>query len=437
MIYIFYFFAVILVYFSLMSFRGGLEYLSYFRRELSKPSSSYQPFATIIAPCKGLDEGIRENFAALFEQNYPAYEVIFVTDDENDPAVSIIEELFHRRGTEAQRENNRSAANADEDRSTENNGTESDSASLLLCGEKTKLVVAPKATGSGQKVENLREAVLHADNASEVFVFVDSDARPANDWLRCLAAPLADNNIGAATGYRWFFSKHASLAAELLSAWNASIASALGPNEKTNFCWGGSTAIRRDVFDRIDMRNKWKGTLSDDFAVTRAVRDAGRAVKFVPQALTPTVEVVTFRQLFEFTTRQMKITRVYMPGLWIKSLVGAAVYCGVVLAALGIIIFSRQNTFAVWFSIATLMLVAILSAAKAHLRLKAAAIAMNGCEELLRKQAFPQLVLWAVTPFIYLVNCLMAAFSRTIRWRGTHYEIVSPTETNILSHLKK
>ena len=62
---------------------------------------------------------------------------------------------------------------------------------------------------------------------------------------------------------------------------------------------------------------------------------------------------------------------------------------------------------------------------------------MNGCEELLRKQTFSQLALWAVTPFIYLVNCLMAAFSRTILWRGTRYEIVSPTETNILSHLKK
>ena len=28
------------------------------------------------------------------------------------------------------------------------------------------------------------------------------------------------------------------------SAWNASIASALGPNTKTNFCWGGSMAGR-------------------------------------------------------------------------------------------------------------------------------------------------------------------------------------------------
>ncbi|MBX3243248.1 MAG: glycosyltransferase [Acidobacteria bacterium] len=400
MIYIFYFFAVILVYFSYRSFRSGLDYLNYFRNELNKDLPDDLPFATIIAPCKGLDEGIHENFAALFQQNYPAYEVIFVTDDENDPSVPVIKDLLGRH-------------------------------------KNAKLVIAAKSSNTGQKVANLREAVLHADDVSEVFVFVDSDARPAENWLRHLVVPLADNSIGAATGYRWFFSKSTSLASELLSVWNASIASALGPNQKTNFCWGGSTAIRRDIFEKIDMRNKWKGTLSDDFALTSAVRKAGLGIKFIPQALTPTVENVTCRQLFEFTTRQMKITRVYMPDLWVKSLIGAAIYCGVMIAALGVIIFSRQNSFAVWFSIATLMLVTILSSAKAYLRLKAVTIAMQGSEELLQKQIFPQITLWAVTPFIYLANCLAAAFNRTIRWRGTLYELVSPTETNILSQLKK
>jgi cellulose synthase/poly-beta-1,6-N-acetylglucosamine synthase-like glycosyltransferase len=102
-----------------------------------------------------------------------------------------------------------------------------------------------------------------------------------------------------------------SFASELRSAWNASIASALGPNLKSNFCWGGSTAIRRDVFERIDMREKWRGTLSDDFAVTRAIKAAGLAIYFVPKALIASVESCTFKELFEFTNRQMKITRVY------------------------------------------------------------------------------------------------------------------------------
>ena len=117
------------------------------------------------------------------------------------------------------------------------------------------------------------------------------------------------------------------------SAWNASIASALGPNTKTNFCWGGSMAIRRDVFERVGMREKWRGTLSDDFAVTRAMNEAGLPIVFVPQALTASVEDCSFREMLEFTTRQMKITRVYARPLWLLSFVGSAVFNAVMIAA--------------------------------------------------------------------------------------------------------
>src|SRR4030095_11007949 len=102
-----------------------------------------------------------------------------------------------------------------------------------------KLVVAPKATDSSQKVTNLREGIQYADPASAVFVFVDSDTRPSKQWLRNLVAPLSDPRIGAATGYRWFISKRETFASEMRNMWNASIASHLGPNRKTNFCWGG------------------------------------------------------------------------------------------------------------------------------------------------------------------------------------------------------
>jgi cellulose synthase/poly-beta-1,6-N-acetylglucosamine synthase-like glycosyltransferase len=43
------------------------------------------PFATVIVPIRGLDQGLQENIAAIFSQDYPAYEVIFVSDDEKDP----------------------------------------------------------------------------------------------------------------------------------------------------------------------------------------------------------------------------------------------------------------------------------------------------------------------------------------------------------------
>ena len=74
---------------SYKSFVGGIRYLQFFRKELARPQSEYTPFVTIIAPCRGVDDGMRENLTALFEQDVPEYEMIFVVDDEADPAVVI------------------------------------------------------------------------------------------------------------------------------------------------------------------------------------------------------------------------------------------------------------------------------------------------------------------------------------------------------------
>ena len=113
------------------------------------------------------------------------------------------------------------------------------------------------------------------------------------------------------------------------SVWNASIASALGADGRRNFCWGGSTAIRRETFERLAVAERWRGTVSDDFALTRVLREAGLPVRFVPQCLTATLEDCRARELFEFTTRQLKITRVYAPDLWRIVLVSNLLFVSV------------------------------------------------------------------------------------------------------------
>ena len=105
MIFVFYFFAAVLVFLSYKSYRGGVDYLNFFRREmLAKPPSDFTPFVSVIAPCRGLDEDLEENLNALLRQNFPRYEVIFVVDSETDEAVSVIEKIINRRDAETQRE---------------------------------------------------------------------------------------------------------------------------------------------------------------------------------------------------------------------------------------------------------------------------------------------------------------------------------------------
>ncbi len=438
MIYVFYILAAVLVWFSYKSFRGGIAYLNFFKQELAKPRSTYTPFATIIAPHKGVDDGLEENILALLEQDYSSFEVVFVVDDRKDPAAFAIAELLNRRDAETQRivfQNRQDEQDFAEKVDVANhpeNPVNPSSASPRLGGE--KIIIAPKATDSSQKVENLREAVLHAYPLSEVFVFVDSDARPDKDWLRSLVAPLEDESVGAATGYRWFIASKPNFASELCGVWNASIASSLGPNTKTNFCWGGSMAITRDVFEKVEIREKWRGTLSDDFTVTRAMNAAGLKIYFVPQALTPSIGPSSFRELFEFTTRQMKITRVYAPHLWLLSFFGSGLFCGVMISAFAKVIFSPQNTSAVWISLLVLVLVSIFSIAKSTRRLRAVLLVLGQHAPQVKRQYLAHNILWLISPALFLINCIAALFSRTINWRGTIYEMVSTKKTNIIKN---
>ena len=279
---------------GILSVRGGLRFRSFVRHELASPVGNYAPFVSLIAPFRGLDQGLRENLTALLNQNYPAYEVIFVTGRTDDPALPIVEEVR----TAAAREGRVGS----------------------------HLVISGEATHSGQKVHNLIAALNEIGEQAEVIAFVDTDARPHEQWLRSLVAPLGDKGLGASSSYRWFVPLSHKLAPHLRSVWNASIASALGGNTHKNFCWGGATAVRRETFESLQVAERWRGSVSDDFTLTRVLHEARLPVRFVPNCLTASFEDCSVRELMEFTNRQMKITRVYAPHLWQAVLLGGVLF---------------------------------------------------------------------------------------------------------------
>ena len=385
--------AALLIYTSWRSYRGGLAYLAYFRGQLSNPPPPASLRATVIAPYKGIDEGMDRHLRSLLAQDHADYEVIFVTDSEDDPAVPAIREAIGSSRVPA------------------------------------TLVISLPTSESSRKVESLREAVLHAGPDSAVFAFIDSDVHPHATWLRSLTAPLADPAVGAATGYRWYLIEgSAGPATALRSVWNASIASVFGPDAAKNHCWGGSMAIRRDTFERLRVRDRWHGTLSDDLALTRMLREERLPIVFVPAAVVASRGRCSFGQLLEFTTRQMKITRVYAPDAWAASLAGSVLYVGVMLASIILLAVMPMTSFVWSIAVLTLAVVLILGTAKAWLRCRAIRLAMPGTGPELAYH----LLLWTVTPLLFLINTAAAWASRRIKWRGLEYEMVSPTETRVI-----
>lgn len=399
---LFYFFATIAIWLGLISLRGGVRFVRYLQTELAREYPEFTPFVTVFVPCRGVDDGLKENVSAIFAQDYPAFEIVFVSDSADDPAFAIIEEA--RRSCDGK------------------------------SGPTMRFVVSGPATDSGQKVHNLRVAVAKADPQSEIFVFVDTDARPQPFWLRSLIGPLQDSELGATTGYRWFMPVRGGVASHLRSVWNASIASALGEQPEKNFCWGGSTAIRRETFqDGRIVDDYWRGTVSDDFALTRALHDRDLPIKFVPQCLTASFEDCTFGQLIEFTTRQLKITRAYAAHLWRGVLTGSLLFVLVFFGGIALVITRVLLGLSFATPLVLLLIIFALGAMKSHLRLRAVSQVIP--EPRIRSfgTILAHLTLWPLASVLYLYNALAAAVSRTITWRGITYELKSQTETVILS----
>jgi cellulose synthase/poly-beta-1,6-N-acetylglucosamine synthase-like glycosyltransferase len=398
---LFYLFAALVIWLGILSLRSGFNFAAYVRREPARPLPDFTPFASVIAPCRGMDDGLRDNLAALFEQNYPAYEIIFVSDRADDPSLSVVEELIKSK-------NNSQRISA-------------------------RVVIAGGAVDCGQKVHNLRVAVSEVDPRSAVLVFVDTDARPQPGWLQSLVAPLANKKIGAATGYRWFIPVDSGLASHLRSVWNASIASALGEREDKNFCWGGSTAIRKSTFDKLQIKERWRGTVSDDFTMTRVLQEAKLPIHFVPACLIASLDDCNFRELIEFTNRQLKITRVYAAHLWKPVLIGSLLFCAVFFGGVALVIARAILHLPYAMPLAVLFLIYVLGAAKAYIRLKAVAIPLRSYQGQLSRGLPAQQLLWPFASALYLCNAVAAACSRRIKWRGITYELKSATEAVIIS----
>ncbi len=392
MIYAFYALAALLIIQGIFSLLEGLRFRAFVLASFQTPRSSYTPKASIIAPCKGIDRALEENLAALFRQDYPNYEIIFAIGSSEDAARQIIERLIA--------ENARPAA---------------------------RLVIAEASADRSEKVNNLLAAINHVGKDCEAFVFVDSDARVHAGWLRALVSELKDPEVGAATGYRWHIPERGGFCSALLAAWNGSVATTLGDHGR-NFAWGGSTAILRETFARIGVRDHWRRALSDDYALTRAVQQAGLLIKFVPRSLLPSREEVRLAELLEFTTRQVTITRVYRPNVWWTGLISHLLFNLTFFGGLALILTGATGA-DIKVPVAMLSTIYLLGSIKGALRMNAASALLQAERNEIIRMWWMFCLLWPLVAVLFLYNFIKSATTRRIKWRGVVYEMRSPTET--------
>lgn len=394
---LFYFLGFVQILVGVYLVYQGVRWLAYARRRAGTDPGFYSPRTAVICPCKGVEPGLERNLTALCEFDHQNYEVFFVLASESDPAVSIVKRVAAQsRG-------------------------------------KAHIVFAGAPQECGEKVHNLRAAIAQLPEGFEILVFADSDGRPGHSWLRRLTAPLTDSRVGAASTMRWLIPNKNNLPSLLLAAWNAPILTMLGEDTSKNFCWGGGTAIRKSVFEQSGVLEEWQHSVSDDYSMTSALQRAGRPIIFLPECLTVSYVETDFDGLMEFTNRQMLITRVYSPKIWAIAGATHLLFCSTILLGIGLTFGSLLAGRPALPFAALTFLPLLLAAIRSALRVTAGQEMLPALKSQIQQQSWIQLLLGGCVPYLYAMNFVASAMTRTIRWRGIRYELISPQQTRIVA----
>jgi len=338
-------------------------------------NSSYKPKVCVIVPCKGIGENFNENVSAIYNQDYKNYKVLFVTDSKDDPAYKKLNEIFSKN-------------------------------------KNVSTVVSNFNKGCSGKISALINGIKKAGDV-DVYVFADSDIKPHNKWLSILVSNLKNDDVGATTGYRWFFSNN--FQSLFISCWNMAQSISIFL-DTYNYAWGGSTAIKKKLFDKLEIEKEWKKGFSDDLILTNIVKKAGYKIKFIPKCVSESPVDADVWKFIKWGTRQLTWIKWYYPSkfMWMVFVVGVVslkiiTILGFILLATGFIIPGLLMISTIFFE--------IISGAIAFL------IFRNNM--LYSKERFGSTVSYAIIMpiviFVVAYNNLASIFVREIRWGGRTY----------------
>jgi len=126
------------------------------------PASDFTPPVSILKPIFGLDREAYENYASFCHQDYPKFEIIFCVSDLQDPAVPVIRKLIDD-----------------------------------IPGCAIRLLVGADRLGESDKVNKLCRMARQARH--DLVIVSDSDVRVEPGFLRAVAAPFRDPQVGGVT----------------------------------------------------------------------------------------------------------------------------------------------------------------------------------------------------------------------------------------------
>ena len=354
---------------------------------ITRTRSDFKPRVALIMPCKGMERELEKNIEAVLKQDYPSYEVVVITDTAQDPAYSIAKSVLERNPK-----------------------------------ARAELQVSKQIPSCSGKVAALLTALDSTNGRAEVYAFIDSDALVAPNWLAELVDPLADETIGATTGFRWYFPLTKDFWSHVQSAWNAAGTNLLF-DDRYNFPWGGANAVRAQTLEKVNIRRAWSNAISDDMALNLALRKNGYRIVFLPQCTVATYCQNTRPQFFEWAIRQSALTRVFNERLWKYALAAygfldLAFIFGVISVGLGV------HSGLDWFIPSAMLLApSVLGVLRSSQRCATFQRGLPHLDKEFRKTCLPGSMVSFIMPWIMTYCIVKSARVQQIEWRGRKYTL--------------
>src|SRR6266852_834239 len=248
--------------------------LGYFRGLRRSPSpllkSSYSPPVSILKPVRGVDREAYENFVSYCLLDYPEYELIFAVADSDDPAVPVIEKL------------------------------QTDFARCAI-----RLIKGAERIGTNSKVNSLYRLVQEAKY--DLVVMSDSDVRVDPDYLRVVAPPFADPQVGAVTAFcRCVTAGSVAADLEALGMYLDSAPGALAARRlegKMQFAFGWTMATTKRHLSEIGGWEAMANYHSDDFELGNRIARQSYRVELMRKPVWMVIPKETIGQYFRHELR--------------------------------------------------------------------------------------------------------------------------------------
>jgi ceramide glucosyltransferase len=366
------------VVYSLLQVVAALRYLA-----VRPPAASSSEPISILKPLAGLDLDLKSNLRTFFEQDYPAFEILFAVRSENDPALEIV--------TCLQREYPKVSSR------------------LVLTGE------PPYPNAKVFSLDRMLAAASH-----DLVVMSDSDIRVTPNLLRTIANEFQDAHLGVATcPYRAvpgasFWSRLEATGMNTDFWGSALVARML---EGMHFAVGPTIAARRRVLQSIGGFARMKDYLAEDFVMGKFAAEAGHGVILSSYVVEHHIGSATLLQNVEHRLRWTRSTRRSRPAGYVGQLFTMPLPLALLVVAVW------PAAWPAWWPV---LLIALIVRTAAAYTVSA---------RVLRAR-----INWLLLPVEDLLGfCFWIAgfFGNTITWRGRRYRLFADGRFELISRPDK